>query len=159
MQSINAAMCHTLGTLDTQANILASYGEQKAKDSKSIRALTTVATLYLPASLVATIFSSSIVQLLPTMPPRQPSHFVAAPQTWLPVTATLSLMAVTLISVYILERVYRYFKWTKRKGFNETTKAALHNGLDQNLICWTACCRASSTIDLLRSQRQTVKAS
>lgn len=75
-----------------------------------MKALTSVATLYLPATLVITVFSSSLVQLNPTTPPRQPTHFVAAPQPWLPIVAILSLMAVTLISIRVLERVYTYIK-------------------------------------------------
>lgn len=110
MEKTNANMYHTLGKLDSQAKILILLSEQRDKDSKAMKALTSVATLYLPASLVATIFSSNLVQLLPKTPPQKPSHFVAAPQTWLPIIATLSLMAVTLLCTRLLERAYRYFK-------------------------------------------------
>lgn len=110
MEKTNANMYHTLGKLDSQAKILILLSEQRDKDSKAMKALTSVATLYLPASLVATIFSSNLVQLLPKTPPQEPSHFVAAPQTWLPIIATLSLMAVTLLCIRLLERAYRYFK-------------------------------------------------
>lgn len=110
MQATNTNMQNTLGALDSQARILTLLSEQRDKDSKVMKALTSVATLYLPANLVVTIFSSNLVQLLPTASPREPSHFVAAPQTWLPVVVTLSLITVTLISIRLLERVYRYFK-------------------------------------------------
>lgn len=110
MQRTHTEMYNTLGTLDSQAKILRRLSEQREKDSKAMRALTSVATFYLPASLVATIFSSNLVQLLPNTPLRESSHFVAGPQTWLPVVATLSLLAVTLVFIWILERGYKHFK-------------------------------------------------
>lgn len=110
MHKTNTNMYDTLGTLDSQAKILTLLSEQREKDSKVMKALTSVATLYLPASLVATIFSSNLVQLHPTTTLQESGHFVAGPQTWLPVVVTLSLMIVTLVSIRLLERVYRYFK-------------------------------------------------
>ena len=110
MQSTNTAMHHTLGTLDSQAKVLVLFSEQMDKDSKSLKALTSVATLYLPASLIASIFSSNLVQVLPTTPSREPSHFVAAPQTWLPIVATISLMVLTLVLIRILESVFKYVR-------------------------------------------------
>ena len=111
MQNIGRAMDAALGKLSEEASALTLSSKQREKDSKAMKALTSVATFYLPASLVATIFSSSLVQLIPATPsPSRPSHFVAAPQSWLPVVATLSLMIVTLISVRILENIYRYFR-------------------------------------------------
>ena len=110
MQKTNTNMFNTLATLDSQAKVLTLLSEQRDKDSKTIKALTSVATFYLPASLVATIFSSNLVQLLPKTPSQEPNHFVAAPQTWIPIIVTLSLMAVTLVSIQLLERLYRYFK-------------------------------------------------
>ena len=110
IQKSNTNMCNLLGTLDSQAKSLTLLSEQRHKDSRTIKALTSVATFYLPASLVATIFSSNLVQLFPTTPSQKPSRFVAAPQMWLPIMVTLSLMAVTLVSIQFLERFYRHFK-------------------------------------------------
>ncbi|MCJ1450466.1 hypothetical protein MMC28_000797 [Mycoblastus sanguinarius] len=110
MHQTNTNMYNTLGALDSQAKILTLLGEQREKDSKAMKALTSVATLYLPASLVVAIFSSSLVQLLPTTPPHESRHFVAAPQPWLPIVAMISLMAMTLISIRLLERMYTCFR-------------------------------------------------
>lgn len=110
LECTNTTMLHTLALLSEQARALTLLSEQKEKDSKSMKALTSVATLYLPATLVATVFSSNLVQLLPVTHSRGPTHFVAAPQTWLPMVAILSLTAVTLITIRILERVYNNFK-------------------------------------------------
>ena len=109
MQKTHTEMYNTLGTLDSQAKTLRRLSEQREKDSKAMRALTSVATIYLPATLVATIFSSNLVQVLPNTSLRESLHFVAGPQTWLPVVATLSLVAVTLVFIWILERSYRHF--------------------------------------------------
>ncbi len=98
MEGTNTAMSQTLVLLGEQAKILTLLGEQIDKDSKAMKALTLVATLYLPATLVATVFSSNLVQVLP--------H----PQPWLPVVATISLMAVTLMLIRLFERAYRYMK-------------------------------------------------
>ena len=103
-------MLHTLALLGEQARALTLLSEQREKDSKAMKALTSVATLYLPATLVATVFSSNLVQLLPVSPPTGPTHFVAGPQPWLPIVLLFSLMTVTLITIRILERAYKNFK-------------------------------------------------
>ena len=103
-------MLHTLALLGEQARALTLLSEQREKDSKAMKAVTSVATLYLPATLVATVFSSSLVQLLPDARPRGSTHFVAGPQPWLPMVLILSLTAVTLITIRILERLYNNFK-------------------------------------------------
>ena len=103
-------MLHTLALLGEQARALTLLSEQREKDSKAMKALTSVATLYLPATLVASVFSSSLVQMLPVTPPGGPTRFVAGPQPWLPIVLILSLMAVTLITIRILERAYNNLK-------------------------------------------------
>ena len=108
LERTNTTMLHTLALLGEQARALTLLSEQREKDSKSMKAVTSVATLYLPATLVATVFSSNLVQLF--NPSRGPTHFVAGPQPWLPIVAIFSLMAVTLISIRILERAYNTFK-------------------------------------------------
>ena len=87
--------------------MLTLLGEQRDKDAKAMKALTLVATLFLPATLVATVFSSSLIQLLPT---NSPTHIVTGPQIWLPIVAFLLLVAVTLISIRVLERAYSHFR-------------------------------------------------
>ena len=108
MENAGTAMSQTLISLSEQARVLTLLSEQREKDSKAIKALTSVATLYLPITLVATLFSSNLVQLIPK---KSPTHFVIAPQIWLPIVAGFLLMIVTLISVRVLERAYRYIGW------------------------------------------------
>ena len=82
-----------------------------------MKALTSVATLYLPAGLIATIFQSNLIQLLPNSSTPQPSRFVVASQSWLPIVATLLLMAVTLALVSLLDRFYKSFE-RRQVGFH-----------------------------------------
>ena len=110
MEITYTSMSQTLALLGGQAKTLTVLSEQRDKDSKALKALTSVATLYLPATLVATVFGSDLVKLLPTTPPRGPYHFVPAPQPWLPIVATLSLMAVTLVSIRLVEKAYTYIR-------------------------------------------------
>lgn len=110
LESTNTTMLHTLALLGEQARALTLLSEQREKDSKAMKALTSVATLYLPATLVVAVFSSSLVQLLPDTHPRGSIHFVAGPQSWLPMVLIISLTAVTLITIRILERLYNIFK-------------------------------------------------
>lgn len=90
-------MLHTLALLGEHARALTLLSEQREKDSKAMKAVTSVATLYLPATLVVTVFSSNLVN-------------GAGPQPWLPIVLILSLTAVTLITIRILERAYSKFK-------------------------------------------------
>jgi len=108
-------MFQRLSTLDSEARILTLLSEERGKDSKAMKALTSVATLYLPASLIATIFQSNLVQLLPTSSPPQPSHFVVAPQPWLPIVATISLMALTLALVRLLDTLNKHVEGRRLK--------------------------------------------
>ncbi len=115
MQKTSTAMFQRLSTLDSEARILTLLSEERGKDSKAMKALTSVATLYLPASLIATIFQSNLVQLLPTSSPPQPSHFVVAPQPWLPIVATISLMALTLALVRLLDTLNKHVEGRRLK--------------------------------------------
>ena len=103
MESTSTAMSQTLISLSEQARVLTLLSEQREKDSKAMRAFTSVATLYLPFTLVTTVFSSNLIRL-------EPTRFVAAPQLWLPIVAVFSLMIVTLISVRVFVTAYKYVK-------------------------------------------------
>lgn len=110
MQKSSAAVSQTLSTLNSNARALTLFSEERGKDSKVMKALTSVATLYLPASLIATIFQSNLIQLLPNSSTPQPGRFVVGPQPWLPILAIFSLMAITLALVHLFDRFYRLFE-------------------------------------------------
>ena len=108
MQRISVTMSHALGTLDSQAGVLTTLSEQKEKDSKTIKALTSVATIYLPISLVVALFNSSLIQLLPDDSLKRPSHFVAASQAWLPAIVAASLTILTLAFAWLLGKSFKH---------------------------------------------------
>ncbi|KAF2474370.1 uncharacterized protein BDR25DRAFT_340867 [Lindgomyces ingoldianus] len=81
---------------------LASHAQ---KDTKAMKALTTMATTLLPASLIATIFSSNLVQLKQdSNSDGQKTHFVIATQFWIYVVVTLALTIIILGCTRLLER-------------------------------------------------------
>ncbi|KAL8791326.1 MAG: hypothetical protein Q9195_005945 [Heterodermia aff. obscurata] len=116
MQQASSTASATLSALGSEARTLTLLSHERDKDSKAMRALTFIATLYLPASLIATVFQSNLIQLLPTSSPPQPSRFVVAPQSWLPVVATILLAVLTLISAQSLDRLYRHLEARRLVG-------------------------------------------
>ena len=96
----------TLDALAQQTQALASLQQARDKDSKKVKALTAMSTLYLPASLVATIFSQNLVQLLPD------GRFAPARQSWIALVSAVVLIVVTFVGVTLLENLYR---WTRPK--------------------------------------------
>lgn len=94
----------SLDILAQQNTLLTDIARHGEKDSKTLKALTLVATLYLPASLVATIFSSELIQSQPDGSVPGGTHFVVASQFWIFVVSSSILMAVTYVSMRWLER-------------------------------------------------------
>lgn len=79
------------------------------KDAKAMKALTTTATTLLPASLIATIFSSSLVQVrLDRDSDDQSTRLVVATQFWIYVVITIVLTIFTIGCTRLLEQ-----KWIK----------------------------------------------
>ena len=112
LKAINTSNLECLGILDLlsqQNSALTSLQEAQEKDSKTIKALTAVSTLYLPASLVVTVFSSNLVQLLPKGSEASPMYFAAAPQSWIPTLIAMGLIALTLMGVKLLEGAFGSF--------------------------------------------------
>lgn len=97
-------MQQTLAVLERQSVQLTEIGKQGEQDSKALKSLTMVATLYLPASLVATVFSSNLITLQPVTTPLISSHMVVAAQFWVFIVAVMVLMIITLLSIYSLRR-------------------------------------------------------
>ena len=95
-----------LGLLSNQTQALSEIQRTREKDSKAIKALTAMSTLYLPASLVATVFTSDLVQLLPVESAHQAVHFALAPQAWIAVLVAGTLISLTYLGVRILEGFY-----------------------------------------------------
>ncbi|KAK0929617.1 hypothetical protein LTR48_005638 [Friedmanniomyces endolithicus] len=78
-------------------------------DSVLLKILGIVATVYLPASLVAaqskTVFSSNLIQYVAAASPTaEPQHLVLSPQFWTYVATSLPLMGLTLACTLFLDR-------------------------------------------------------
>ncbi|OAL55030.1 hypothetical protein IQ07DRAFT_628704 [Pyrenochaeta sp. DS3sAY3a] len=81
-------------------------------DTKSMKALTTVATALLPASLIATIFSSNLIQLQPVSDSSdQSKHFVLASQFWIYILVSIAMTGTTLGCIRALE-----YWWVRRSS-------------------------------------------
>ena len=90
----NQAVKDNLEVLSRMAVQEGQIAEQARKDSRLLKALNVIAIIYLPASLIATIFSSNLID---TQPNRSDAgeHFVLADQFWIYVLVTLALALLT----------------------------------------------------------------
>lgn len=87
---------------------LSKISAQNQADSHTLKALTTIATMYLPASLIATLFTSSLVQIQPQIQTQgNNGHFTVAREFWIYILATVLLTAVTLGLVVLLQKPWR----------------------------------------------------
>ncbi|KAH7136338.1 hypothetical protein EDB81DRAFT_801965 [Dactylonectria macrodidyma] len=94
----SVAAQESLDTLNRLASESAIALEQGRQDSKMLKALTIAATTYLPATLLATIFSSNLVQLRSDSDgANDRTHFHVVSQFWLYVVLSIFLTAATLI--------------------------------------------------------------
>ena len=99
-------MNRSLGILRQHGFSLTAIAKQGQKDSKSLKILTFIATLYLPASLIATIFSSGLIESKPVDAPSVATHLVVAPQFWVLLVSTVVLMGVTVIGMLFVDKVF-----------------------------------------------------
>jgi len=95
---------HISAQTQQDQHLLGMLARQAHQESKSVRALTVIATMYLPASLLAQIFSSNLVQLSSSDSELPKSHFVPTSQFWIFVLATFALMLLTWGSNALLVR-------------------------------------------------------
>lgn len=106
MHRTNTKSSETLTRLSDETEALTDLSKTREKDSKMVKALTAIGTVYLPATLVATIFSSNLVQLLPADAANQPVRFAPAPQSWIPIMMAVLLMVFTYGGVKLFEWVF-----------------------------------------------------
>ncbi|KAK0705598.1 hypothetical protein B0H67DRAFT_594510 [Lasiosphaeris hirsuta] len=111
---VNEAMQGSLGGLNRIAAESSAVVEQGRKDSKTLKTLTIAATAYLPATLLATLFSSDLIRLRPNDQGEENVHFHVAGQFWLYVVVTLMLTTATLapavLSSEMWARLYNRFR-------------------------------------------------
>lgn len=102
LKDTNVRSSDTLTMLKDHTEALSELQRGRDKDSKTIKALNAISTLYLSASLVASIFNSNLVQLVSQ--DATPTKFVPAPQSWIAVVFAMMLILLTYAAFYLLER-------------------------------------------------------
>ncbi|KAF2809123.1 uncharacterized protein BDZ99DRAFT_571941 [Mytilinidion resinicola] len=88
---------------------LSKISTQNRADSHTLKALTTIATMYLPASLIATLFSSNLVQIQSQILKDSKARFAVSSEFWIYILVTVLLTAVTLGLVVLLQKPWRRF--------------------------------------------------
>lgn len=106
MQSNLLTIRSTVSDSHRENATIAEIAKESRKYSEKLKALTFIATMYLPATLVATIFSSTLIQWQAgdTSPDgSRGSHYTITSQFWIYVLTTLILMILTFIGARLLE--------------------------------------------------------
>ncbi|KAL8705415.1 MAG: hypothetical protein Q9201_001487 [Fulgogasparrea decipioides] len=87
-----------------EGKAMTKLAQQNRSDTRSLKALSIIGTLYLPATFIATIFSSNLIQPRSTRDAVDDPHFVLADDFWLFVVVAIPLMVVTLAYTYWVEK-------------------------------------------------------
>ncbi|KAJ6258545.1 hypothetical protein Dda_6589 [Drechslerella dactyloides] len=82
--------------------VMGRIAEQGRADSTTLKLLSMIATIYLPASLVATIFSSNLIEL--KTDDRGSSSFQPVSQFWIYIVLAVALTVVTFICMALVLR-------------------------------------------------------
>ncbi|PMD49798.1 uncharacterized protein K444DRAFT_670634 [Hyaloscypha bicolor E] len=97
------ALEHISTRSNETSQTLAKLARENNKGSLTLKTLTLIATIYLPATLSATIFSSDAVQTTSDAgSDLKNSHFVLAPDFWVFMVVTLGFTLLTLLAFLIL---------------------------------------------------------
>ncbi|KAK3387402.1 hypothetical protein B0H63DRAFT_521456 [Podospora didyma] len=75
------------------------------QDSRVVKVLTVVASLYLPAAMVASVFNSNLVQTVTPSQEEESANFRISAQFWLFPVFTLALLLVTIVPVAVWMRL------------------------------------------------------
>jgi hypothetical protein len=79
-----------------ESESIAKLSAKAQEDSRTVKILTIIASLYLPAALVASIFNSSLIESVATGDSGE-VHFEIAEQFWMFPLFTVVLMIITII--------------------------------------------------------------
>ncbi|KAI9739968.1 MAG: hypothetical protein M1818_005024 [Claussenomyces sp. TS43310] len=110
MQLNLATLQHIAVQTQRENETLSRIAKQNRKDSMKLKALTLIATVYLPATLLATIFSSSLISAVPAISidgKEIGAHFSIFRQFWVYVLGTFALTGVTLAAFLFMNHRWR----------------------------------------------------
>ncbi|KAM0331637.1 hypothetical protein ACHAQA_003316 [Verticillium albo-atrum] len=111
---------------DSETNkLLADIATEAHKDSVALKSLTLIATIYLPASLCATIFSSNLVENLTAQDSSAPAHFVVATDFWIFAVLALGLTIFTMVLFHAMQRIL--WRSHSRKPLLQSEKGELRS--------------------------------
>ncbi|KAL6689622.1 hypothetical protein J3F84DRAFT_398994 [Trichoderma pleuroticola] len=138
-RSMITMLNHIQGTADLLVNLLSSrndktildtnqamksslelmerIAQQNQDDSRLLKTLSLIATIYLPASLIATIFSSNLIQL--QQGDHGSTYFQPTSQFWIYIVLTISLTIITLIDIYVALKPRNYIRGKELQSLEE----------------------------------------
>ncbi|KAI3323107.1 hypothetical protein HD806DRAFT_497974 [Xylariaceae sp. AK1471] len=85
--------------MKSSLELMQRISEQNQQDSRLLKTFGFIATIYLPASLIATIFSSNLLQLKGN--DQGDTYFQPASQFWIYIVITASLTILTFVGLYV----------------------------------------------------------
>ncbi|KIV99997.1 hypothetical protein, variant [Verruconis gallopava] len=108
---LNQAMQNSLCMLNQISAQNADVAEQGRMEANTLTLLTIIATMYLPASLLATLFSSNLIQLVEDGNPSAqsgPTHFRLASQFWMYALLTAVMTMMTLLPTFLVSKLKKF---------------------------------------------------
>ncbi|KAL2011099.1 hypothetical protein VTN00DRAFT_3817 [Thermoascus crustaceus] len=121
------ASYETLQAMKTVAHETERENRIGQKNAVTVKALTFIATMYLPASLIASIFSSNLISVAQksennnkTSTSDTQTYFILASEFWKFIVVTVALMVITFALTFSLERILlRSMKREGSEGFSK----------------------------------------
>ncbi|KAF8853237.1 hypothetical protein BDZ45DRAFT_729630 [Acephala macrosclerotiorum] len=105
---ISSDLTQTLTTLSAQGNAqtghLRSLAEESRADSRSMSVLTVIGTIHIPANLIASIFSSGLVQFPNRADAADIRLLSVQTSMWVYVASSLMLSGITILGAYLWMR-------------------------------------------------------
>ncbi|KAK3379117.1 hypothetical protein B0T24DRAFT_610744 [Lasiosphaeria ovina] len=80
---------------------LSHAAERAQQDSSSLKALSFIATAFIPGTFIATVFSSQLVQLVRNVDGS--TDLVVVPQIWIYIVLSVTVTALTFAGVFLLQ--------------------------------------------------------
>ncbi|KAK0514063.1 hypothetical protein JMJ35_003785 [Cladonia borealis] len=104
LEASMVALEHIAAAARTDNGDMLQLARYNREDTINLKTLTRITIVYLPGSLIATIFSSNLISFEPLGAAYQPSRMVVSRQFWIYVIVTLGFTVLTLCVSVILER-------------------------------------------------------
>ncbi|KAH8164462.1 hypothetical protein CIB48_g3776 [Xylaria polymorpha] len=98
---------NTATITQTEGSNMLEVARHNREDTVLIKTLTRITIIYLPATLIATIFSSNLIASQPAGQQSQSTHLVISPQFWIYVLVTIAFTVPTIGMPVLLERRQR----------------------------------------------------